>query len=216
MHHHQLSLMPIQYTSDQLLELATMPLRYQASVDQLIEFYGYIKKLWSKPAIKSLAHQHGLNLRVTHDKLQFAQIAASIELDSYVEPNQLEAELETTKAELASAKETIKQQEKAIALLKAGKPLNGRQETPIFKVFGSPATKDMLVSNYRKLRVKEHPDASSYPSDIAAQRFAFLKSAYVALLNGWDEKYCPTLPIAQEELTKAMAAKLPFPASSFH
>ncbi|WP_319418876.1 hypothetical protein [Pleurocapsa sp. FMAR1] len=208
--------MPIQYTSEQLLELATAPLRYQTTVDSLLEFYGYIKQLWSRQAIKSLAHQHDLNLRITQDKLQFAQIAASIELDSYVEPSQLEAELETVKQELVSAKETIKKQEKAIALLKAGKPLNGRQETPIFKVFGQPTTKDMLVSNYRKLRVKEHPDASSYPSDIASQRFAFLKSAYVGLLNGWDEKYNPTLTITQEELTKAIAAKLPFPASSFH
>ncbi len=214
---HQLSLIPLKYTPEQLLELTTAQLRYQSTVNSLTEFYGYIKQLWSKSAIKKLATENNLNLRVTQDKLRFAQIAAEIELDNYsiADPQQLQAELETTKAELVTAKQTIKKQEKAIALLKAGKPLNGRENTPIFKVFGSPTTKDMLVSNYRKLRVKEHPDASSYPSDVAAQRFAFIKSAYVALLNGWDEKYCPTLLITQEELTKAIAAKLPFPALSF-
>ena len=215
---HQLSLIPIKYTPEQLLELATAQLRYQSTVNSLTEFYGYIKQLWSKSAIKKLATENNLNLRVTQDKLRFAQIAAEIELDNYsiTENRQLQAELEITKAELAYAKETIVQQEKAIALLKAGKPLNGRENTPIFKVFGSPTTKDMLISNYRKLRVKEHPDASSYPSDVAAQRFAFLKAAYTALLNGWVDKYDPTLPISEEELSKAIAAKLPFPASSFH
>ncbi len=205
-----------QYSAEQLLELATAPLRYQSTVDSLLAFYDHIKSLWSRHAIKSLAFENGLNLRRTEDKLIFAQLAATIELDNLPINNLLEAELEATKTELAVAKETIIQQEMAIALLKAGKPLNGRENTPIFKVFGSPTTKDSFISNYRKLRLIEHPDVSNYPPEVACDRFSFLKAAYTALLSNWDVKYDPTLPITLEELDRAMSAKLPFPATSFN
>lgn len=219
----QLRLFGIDYTPEQLLDLATAPIRYQATVDALLEFYSYIKELWTKAAVKELAIENNLNLRSTSDRLIFAQLAAQIELDGYryqlegtPELKVLEAQLEETRSELAEANKTIESQAKKIALLTAGKELNGRQDTPIFRVFGSPTTKDMLVSNYRKLRVREHPDASDYPQDIACDRFSFLKATYIALLNGWSDKYDPTLPIAKEDLDKAMSAKLPFDPSSFN
>lgn len=225
----QLRLFKLDYSQERLQELVNCQLRYRQCFDSLIEFYNYIRSIWTKEAVKEVAKHHDLNLRKTVDRAKFAQIAALIELEDYqyqlegsTELEAITAQLEDSqkqlaevKQELTSAKETIVQLDSELKALKAGKELNGVQDSPLFKCFGSPTTRDQLISNWRKLRKVEHPDLSDYSHDVATERYVFLKRAYNLMLGKWESKYDPTLEITEEQLTKAMAARLPFPVESF-
>lgn len=208
----------LQYTREQLISMATEPLRYQQISNQLQDFYTFIKSgFYTSKAIKELCKAHNLDLRKKCDRLQLARIACKLELGE-----ELSTELEETKAELKDTREQLKKASQtakivAVALLTPGLPLNGREETPAFKTFNSPTTKDMLINNYKIIRRAIHPDSTldNYSPETITARFAFINQLYDILIDGWETKYNPTLPISQTDLSKAMGAKLPFNPESF-
>ena len=123
-------------------------------------------------------------------------------------------------------------------LLPAGPPLNGVQESPTFKILGSPTTKTQLEHNYRVLEdkllnkvnqyrkeIKElrlHPDLSDKDDedwsetianyrnlkDEAIEKLNLVKSLYSLHHDNWD-LLKPTIPISDEELQMRMNSEIP-------
>lgn len=86
--------------------------------------------------------------------------------------------------------------------------LNGMEQTPLFRVFGSPTTLKELRDNYLLLQQHHHPDKVG--SEEAEDRVAWLENAYYALRDNWE--YCdprdPNIP--QSRIRTKMRKKLAY------
>ncbi len=99
-------------------------------------------------------------------------------------------------------------------LLATTAALNGTQESPMMRIFGSPTNVAELRSNYRQLIASEHPDFSPYSEDEAIKRLIFLRSLYHKLVENW-EKFKPTAKITPKQYQKRMAAPVPWQPETF-
>lgn len=195
-------------TQEQIKAIAALPsnaYKFKAHIDGLIEIYQFCRREWTAIAIRELTTTHNLNLRKKEHKAKFGWYAAQ----------------ELTKA-LPPAKEhhcdtgTVKVLAQAIALLPPVPETNGLENAPVYQIFGRPIYLDELMSNYRKLARKWHPDAN--PSPESEARFKLLTECYSDLTRAWFEKYSPLIPasaIGAENIKRAMAVKLPFSPESF-
>ncbi|MFB6276089.1 MAG: J domain-containing protein, partial [Halothece sp.] len=110
---------------------------------------------------------------------------------------ELQQQRDRAQAEAAQAKQQLREFEQFTQLLLLGKifhqpaELNGLQDAPLLKVFGSPTTLDKLHENFRTLRAKHHPDQSPFQAQEATDRFNWLKQAYSMLVENWV-RFSPT------------------------
>lgn len=101
-----------------------------------------------------------------------------------------------------------------ILMLPPGPPLNGTENCPAMRVLGSPTSLLQLKHNYRQLIAKEHPDVSKYDSDLAADRYLYVRQLYQYYLQHWD-KLKPTRPISNKHYQALMNATTDYPPDSF-
>ena len=93
--------------------------------------------------------------------------------------------------------------------------LNGLEKAPLLQVFGSPTTLDQLHSNFKILRSKHHPDNSPFQAQEAADRFVWLKKAYLMLCDNWV-RFSPTnSEIPSDRIEKLKAQQLRWKPESF-
>ena len=93
--------------------------------------------------------------------------------------------------------------------------LNGLEKAPLLQVFGSPTTLDKLHHNFKILRAKHHPDSSPYQAQEAADRFIWLKKAYLMLCDNWV-RFSPTnSEIPADRIEKLKSQRLRWDAESF-
>ncbi len=168
---------------------------------------------------------------------------STVELELAARVEELERQLEATSEQLTQTNTQLNKQVKlniivaTDRLLPAGPPLNGIEESPTFKVLGSPTTLTQLEHNYRVLEgklldkvnkyrreIKElrlHPDLSqdndedwsetiaNYRNlkDEAIERLNLVKSLYNLHHENWD-LLKPTIPISDEEKAARMNAPI--------
>lgn len=221
------------YDRARLEALLTLnPLRGE-SERELLLFYQWMRANWSRSAWDDLRAEFDLDLRRRTNRLTIARLGVEKELvyshpDSpHVAhlpqpPRQLElisappvrenvalmqAAIDELQASLQHLQEAVR------GLLPEGEPLNGTENSPAMLVLGSPTTLTELncggQHGYQELRAREHPDRSPFPAAEAQKRYAALRLLHRAACDNW-EAVRPTTKIADDELQRRLAAKLPY------
>lgn len=196
------------FTQERISEIAALPAnayKFKANIDQLIQFYQWVREQWTTKAVKDLCHENSLDLRRKEDRAKFGWFAAQ----------ELVKALPPAPAESTAAK-TVKVLCQAIALLPPVPETNGLENAPAYRIMGRPIYADELNRNYKQLVQKWHPDLN--PSVEAVGRFQIINEVYQALRSHWFEKYSPLLPLAKigkENIDRAMAKTFDFSPESF-
>jgi hypothetical protein len=219
------------FTTDEIKEVSSLTgddLRYKQVCQKVNNFYHWIKEVWTTKAIKEFKEfNQELDLRKPYDRLNFAILAAQQMVKDFdpipelepvkTNPNPL---LEDPKInpEINPSTEfnTVRFLARAIALLNPVPPTNNLENTPGYKILGSPIYLDELVRNYRVLAKKFHPDINH--SLEASDRLALVNQIYSCLVKEWFTKYSPLIPIeklGKENLDRAMSKQYNFTPESF-
>lgn len=133
----------------------------------------------------------------------------------------LQQERDKAQEQAKQAKQQLQEFEAFTQLLLLGRifheppQLNGLEQAPLLKVFGSPTTLDKLHENFRTLRAKHHPDQSPFQAQEAADRFNWLKQAYSVLVENWV-RFSPTnQDIPRDRVSKLQNQQLTWEPESF-
>jgi type II secretory pathway pseudopilin PulG len=134
---------------------------------------------------------------------------------------ELQQQRDRAQEQAKQAKQRLQEFERFTQLLLLGKifhqpaDLNGLEQAPLLKVFGSPTTLDKLHENFKTLRAKHHPDQSPFQAKEAADRFNWLKQAYSMLVENWV-RFSPTnQDIPRDRVSKLQSQQLTWNPESF-
>lgn len=197
-----------QYTDDQIEAIANLPeaaFRFKTHVDNLLGFYTWTRSQWTLAAVKDFTRQHGLDLRSQGDRCRFAWLAAKEWVACL--PPATETKPETKVVRVLS---------RAIALLKPVPPTNSLENSPAYKIMGSPIYYDELIEGYKRLVRKYHPDLNPTPE--ATERLQIVTEIYTTLRDGWTAKYSPLIPrevIGEANIKLAYAKAFKWAPESF-
>lgn len=197
------------FDDSQILAFAQLPescLKFRIHVENLISFYQFLREQWTAQAIDQFKQQHGLDLRKPSDRARFGWLAAQ----------EWVACLPAAPEPVPPETKVVKVLCQALALLPPVPKTNSLEYSEPYQIFQSPVYFDELVSAYRQLAQRWHPDTNFSPE--AVERFQIINNVYKTLKNEWVSKYSPLIPaerIGQENIQRAYAKRFPFSAESF-
>lgn len=217
-----------EWSSEQLWSCLNQNPLSQDSVTELVSIYKFCKKNLHfsifntvRENVENIKNQR-LHLRKQIDQAEFGRVVAigeltyrQVTLPNSIEPiflanmpqipaNKIknkDQNNESNQLEEKQVKDTSKDSEfSSYSNIKT----NGMENTPIMRIFNSPLSLDELHSNFKKLKIKWHPDVSSCGEKEANERFSWLLDAYNAISTNWDRFNPKNQNIPKERVEKLM------------